>query len=147
MPQNLLQKQGSAAGPIFADPPPKESARSAGAAEGDGDDSDDDLDLDINVDFMALSNDARKEINRVGQKTYGMGKEDFVKYLARDIEEAEEARVARAQEEEKAMLAGSGKKSRKDRRALRERRPPFIRRSSPSRFVRNACLLKISSLT
>ena len=76
---------------------------------------------------MALSGDARKEINKVG-RGYELGREDFIKYLARDIEEQEEARAARQQEEEKAKL--SGRKSRRDRRmiarAMRRPSPPII---------------------
>ena len=74
---------------------------------------------------MALSGEARKEINKVG-RGYELGREDFIKYLARDIEEQEEARAARQQEEEKAKL--SGRKSRRDRRmiarAMRRPSPP-----------------------
>ena len=76
---------------------PEKPAVSAETPGGGGDsDSDSDLDLDISVDIMALSGDARKEINKVG-KSYELGREDFIKYLARDIEEQEEARAARQQ--------------------------------------------------
>ena len=65
---------------------------------------------------------------------YELGREDFIKYLARDIEEQEEARAARQQEEEKAKL--SGRKSRRDRRmiarAMRRPSPPIsFTRSGP----------------
>ena len=85
---------------VFCKPEFREPEKPAVSAEtpgGGGDsDSDSDLDLDISVDIMALSGDARKEINKVG-KGYELGREDFIKYLARDIEEQEEARAARQQ--------------------------------------------------
>lgn len=95
VPKNL--KSTPAGGPNFQEP--------AKTKEGEGEDDSDgeELDLDISVDIMALSNDARKEINLVG-KGYNLGKEDFIKYLGRDIEEQEEAKVSRQQEEEKALL-------------------------------------------
>ena len=83
--------------PEFREPEkPAVSAETPGGGGGIDSDSDSDLDLDISVDIMALSGDARKEINKVG-KGYELGREDFIKYLARDIEEQEEARAARQQ--------------------------------------------------
>ena len=71
----------------------------------DEDDSDDsDLDLDMNVDMIGMNLDQRGEINKMG-KIYGLGKEDFIKYLAVDIEEAEALRNAKEKEEEKAMYS------------------------------------------
>jgi len=131
VPHNL---KGSSGGPHFREPErPAAAAASADDPGGGGaldSDDDSDLDLDISVDIMALSGDARKEINKVG-RGYELGREDFIKYLARDIEEQEEARAARQQEEEKAKL--SGRKSRRDRRmiarAMRRPSPPTIFRS------------------
>jgi hypothetical protein len=64
------------------------------------------MDLDMTVDFMSLSTEAQAAINAVG-KNYDLGKSDFVKFLARDIEEAQELRNAKIQEEEKAMFSVS----------------------------------------
>ena len=71
-----------------------------------GSDSDSEMDLDLTVDFMALSTDAQADINAVG-KSYNLGKTDFVKFLARDIEEVQELRNVKQQEEEKAMFSVS----------------------------------------
>ena len=68
--------------------------------------SDSEMDLDLTVDFMSLSTEAQAAINTVG-KSYNLGKADFVKFLARDIEEAQELRNAKLQEEEKAMFSVS----------------------------------------
>ena len=129
-----LSLKGTSGGPHFREPErPADAAASVDDPGGGGaldSDDDSDLDLDISVDIMALSGDARKEINKVG-RGYELGREDFIKYLARDIEEQEEARAARQQEEEKAKL--SGRKSRRDRRmiarAMRRPSPPTIFRS------------------
>ena len=96
----------------------------------DDDDSDSDLDLDLTVDIMALSGDQQGAINKIG-KTYKLGKQDFIKYLARDIEEVEEAKMARQKEEEKAIF--SGRKSRRERRMLRAQRL-IGRKISPPRY-------------
>lgn len=72
----------------------------------DEDDEDSDLDLDMTVDIMALNPEQRSDINKMG-KTYGLGKSDFIKYLAIDIEEAEALRHAKEKEEEKAMYSVS----------------------------------------
>jgi len=83
------------------------------------------MDLDLAVDIMALTEDSRQEINSVG-KTYSLGKQvqievwkslpfdqlkfffqDFIKYLARDIEEAQELRLAKENEEGKNVTSVS----------------------------------------
>ena len=53
--------------------------------------------------MMALGNDGQKDINKVG-KGYSLGKEDFIKFLAKDIEEQEEIKAAKQEEEKKAAL-------------------------------------------
>ena len=69
-----------------------------------GSDSDSEMDLDLTVDIMALSTDAQADINEVG-KGYDLGKSDFIKFLARDIEDAQELRNVKQQEEEKSMFS------------------------------------------
>ena len=98
-------------------------------ADADSEDEDSDLDLDLTVDIMALNTDQRHEINVTG-KTYGLGKEDFIKNLARDIEEVEELKHAKEKEEEKAMF--SGRKSRRERRIIREKQLAGRKLSPPS---------------
>ena len=100
--------------------------------EANSDDEDSDLDLDLTVDIMALNPEQRVEINSKG-KTYGLGKEDFIKNLARDIEEAAELKHAKEKEEEKAMF--SGRKSRRERRIIREKQLAGRKLSPPSYAV------------
>ena len=86
------------------DPPPPPSPPPQEKEEDPDDDSDFDMDFDMTVDIMALNPDAQKEINKIG-KGYHLGKEDFIRYLARDIEEQEELKAAKQQEEEKAAMS------------------------------------------
>ena len=85
----------TSSGPHFPDP------RMSGAQN---DDSDSDVDIDITVDIMALGPEYQKEINKVG-KGYNLGKEDFIKYLARDIEEQQDIKDQKQHEEERSMLS------------------------------------------
>ena len=101
----------------------------------DSEDEDSDLDLDLTVDIMALNPEQRVEINSKG-KTYGLGKEDFIKSLAKDIEEAAELKHAKEKEEEKAMF--SGRKSRRERRIIREKQLAGRKLSPPSYAVSNS---------
>lgn len=94
VPQNL--RSTPAGGPHFREPERPAAASADDPGGGIDSDDDSDLDLDISVDIMALSGEARREINKVG-RGYELGREDFIKYLARDIEEQEEARAARQQ--------------------------------------------------
>ena len=98
----------------------------------DSEDEDSDLDLDLTVDIMALNPEQRVEINSKG-KSYGLGKEDFIKNLARDIEEAADLKHAKEKEEEKAMF--SGRKSRRERRIIREKQLAGRKLSPPSYAV------------
>ena len=112
------------------------------------DDEDSDLDLDMTVDIMALNLDQRGDINKMG-KSFGLGKSDFIKYLAIDIEEAEALKHAKEKEEEKAMYSVSssdfssktfactgfscqGRKSRRERRIIREKQLAGRKLSPPS---------------
>merc|ERR1719186_1490818 len=99
-------------------------------------DTDSEPDLDLTVDVLSLGPDNQSEINKLGMG-YSLGKKDFVKLLARDVEEAEELKMAREKEVEKSMY--SGRKSRRQRRMLREKRmtgraispPAYAARDSP----------------
>ncbi len=71
-----------------------------------GGDSDSEIDLDMTVDLMSLGVAAQIDLNSAG-KAYNLGKDDFVRFLARDIEEQEELKAAKQQEEEKAMFTVS----------------------------------------
>lgn len=82
-------------------------------------DSDDDFDLDTVINYSALSRDQHHELNGIG-RSFFLGREDFVKYLKQEAEEQECAKTAKAEEDEKSAF--SGRKSRKERRILKERR-------------------------
>ncbi|KAK7060648.1 hypothetical protein SK128_024655 [Halocaridina rubra] len=117
-----------------ADPLPDGAEEAVG--EGSDDDSDSDIDLDLTVDVMSLSNTQQQEMNLSGVE-YGLNQEDFMSLISRDLQEAEELRVAKEHEDEKAMY--SGRKSRKERRALKKKHmdrkfspPSYAARASPT---------------
>ncbi|XP_017886245.1 CLK4-associating serine/arginine rich protein isoform X2 [Ceratina calcarata] len=102
----------------------------------DKDDEDSDIDLDICVDVSQIEPSQAHEMNLVAQK-YGLLGADYFSFLTQDFEEAETLRQARKQEEEKAMY--SGRRSRRERRAFREKKmigrvmspPSYAARESP----------------
>lgn len=106
------------------------------AGDGSDEESDSDIDLDLTVDVMSLSNTQQQEMNSSGVE-YGLNQDDFMSLISRDLQEAEELRVAKEHEDEKAMY--SGRKSRKERRALKKKHmdrkfspPSYAARASPT---------------
>lgn len=83
------------------------------------DDSDSDLDVDVAIDIGKIDTAQAHELNACGRH-YGMKSNDFYSFLTRDADEADALKLAREEEQEKIML--SGRKSRRERRAQRERR-------------------------
>ena len=83
------------------------------------DESDSDLDMDVSIDINKVKNDQAHEMNAAGRH-YGMKSNDFYSFLTKDADEADALRLAREEEQEKIMF--SGRKSRRERRAQRERR-------------------------
>jgi len=104
--------------------------------------SDSEPDFDLSVDVMSLGTAQQHEINKIGA-TYEMGKKDFVKYLARDVEELEEVKMAKDKELEKSNI--SGRKSRRQRRVLKERRMEGKAMSPPSYAARKTSKSKSKS--
>ncbi|XP_039293217.1 CLK4-associating serine/arginine rich protein [Nilaparvata lugens] len=106
----------------------------------DDDDSDEDVDFDLCVDVSKIGNQQAREMN-VCAHVYGMQSNDFFSFLTNDIEEAENLRLAREREEEKAMY--SGRKARRERRAYRDKKlagrkispPSYASRQSPTYFA------------
>lgn len=82
-------------------------------------DSDSDLDMDVSIDINKVGNAQAHEMNACGRH-YGMKSNDFYSYLTKDSDEAEALKMAREEEQEKIMF--SGRKSRRERRAQRERK-------------------------
>ncbi|CAD5122146.1 DgyrCDS10594 [Dimorphilus gyrociliatus] len=100
---------------------------------------DDDMDLDMEVDVEKLSKEQVEEMNKHAMK-YGMIKNEYYQALLKDKQEAEEIRMAKLLEEEKAQF--SGRKARKERRIYKEKRirergrlspPSYAVRESPKR--------------
>lgn len=83
------------------------------------DDSDSDLDMDVSIDINKVGTTQAHEMNACGRH-YGMKLNDFYSFLTKDADEADALKMAREEEQEKIML--SGRKSRRERRAQRERR-------------------------
>lgn len=71
------------------------------------------------LNLSELDNASAHELNKYGQR-FGLVGNDFYSYLTNDVEEQESLRLAKEQEEEKAMY--SGRKARRERQAFRERR-------------------------
>ncbi|GFT05561.1 hypothetical protein NPIL_394872, partial [Nephila pilipes] len=124
--------------------PPHQTITSKDGEEDDDENDEDkeedlsDIDLDVTVDVNMLTPAQCAEMNAHSLK-YGMVDEDFITYLHHDKNEAEQLKLAREIEEEKAMY--SGRKSRRERRALREKKlagrkitspPSYAARDSPT---------------
>lgn len=92
-------------------------------------DSDSDLDVDVAIDISKLDTSQAHELNACG-RGYGMKSNDFYSFLTKDADEAETLRMAREEEAEKILL--SGRKSRRERRAQRDKRLPGRTMSPPS---------------
>uniref|UniRef100_K1PYS1 Splicing factor, arginine/serine-rich 16 n=1 Tax=Magallana gigas TaxID=29159 RepID=K1PYS1_MAGGI len=93
------------------------------------------VDLDVTLDIDTLTNEQKVLLNQCAQ-TYGMKDEDFVCWLTRDKEEMEEIRLAKMLEEEKAQFAG--RKSRRERRAYKEKKLAGRKLSPPSYAARDS---------
>lgn len=89
------------------------------AAGGAQEDSDSDIDVDVSIDISKIDTQQAHELNGCGRH-YGMQSNDFYSFLTKDADEAESLRMAREEEQEKIMLCG--RKSRRERRAQREKR-------------------------
>lgn len=87
--------------------------------KGSDSESDSDMDMDVSIDISKLDTSQAHELNACG-RNYGMVSNDFYSYLTKDADEAEALRIAREEEQEKMLL--SGRKSRRERRAQKERR-------------------------
>lgn len=96
------------------------AAAVAKGEKGDGsEESDSDIDMDVSIDIGKLDTSQAHELNACG-RNYGMKSNDFFSHLTKDADEADALRIAREEEQEKMLL--SGRKSRRERRAQKERR-------------------------
>ncbi|KAK9870033.1 hypothetical protein WA026_006128 [Henosepilachna vigintioctopunctata] len=109
---------------------------SFGSNDADSEHSDSDLDVDLSINVSKMDPSEAHEMNRHG-RNYGMSSNDFYSFLIKDLDEAESYRLAKEEEHEKALYAG--RKSRRERRAHREKRlanrvispPSYAARTSP----------------
>ncbi|TPP65792.1 CLK4-associating serine/arginine rich protein [Fasciola gigantica] len=83
--------------------------------------ADSDMDIDVELDLTTLSVDGRRQLAKSAYN-FGLHATDFLRLLDADQQLETELRLAKALEEEKLQLAG--RKSRRARRILRERRAP-----------------------
>ncbi|VDP77594.1 unnamed protein product [Echinostoma caproni] len=83
--------------------------------------ADSDMDIDVELDLATLSVDGRRQLAK-SAASFGLHATDFLRLLDADQQLETELRLAKALEEEKLQLAG--RKSRRARRILRERRAP-----------------------
>lgn len=98
--------------------PPHTTASNSGGNNSQ-DESDSDIDVDVSIDISKIDTTQAHELNGCGRQ-YGMTSNDFYSFLTKDADEAESLRMAREEEQEKIMLCG--RKSRRERRAQREKR-------------------------
>ncbi|EEC01012.1 splicing factor, arginine/serine-rich, putative [Ixodes scapularis] len=136
-----LAEKKAAIGYVYEDSTPVTSTSAAGQNEDEEEEDKEDLsdiDLDITIDVNELNDDQAREMN-ANSVLYGMEDTDFISFLHLDKEEQERLKQARELEEEKAMY--SGRKSRRERRALREKKlknrvvtspPSYAARESPT---------------
>ncbi|KAA3671071.1 splicing factor, arginine/serine-rich 16, partial [Paragonimus westermani] len=81
--------------------------------------ADSDMDIDVELDLATLGLEGRRQLAK-SAATFGLHPTDFVQLLSADQQLETELRLAKALEEEKLQLAG--RKSRRARRLLKERR-------------------------
>lgn len=135
-----LAEKKAAIGYVYEDSTPVPSTSSNQNEEEEEEDKEDlsDIDLDIAVNVNELNTEQATEMNTLSL-SYGMESTDFISFLHLDKEEQERLKLARELEEEKAMY--SGRKSRRERRALREKKlknrivtspPSYAARESPT---------------
>lgn len=116
------------------------SAAGGNAAAAEGEESDSDIDVDVSIDINKIDTQQAHELNGCGRQ-YGMLSNDFYSFLTKDADEAESLRMAREEEQEKIMLCG--RKSRRERRAQREKRfagrtispPSYAAKEEPAKSV------------
>lgn len=125
----------AAIGYVYEDSTPMPTSLQSKDDDDSKKDSDSDIDLDVTVNVDALTTEQSKEMNEHSFK-YGMVGEDFIRFMVRDKEEAESLRLAKEAEEEKAMY--SGRKSRRERRAFREKKLQGRKISPPSYAARES---------
>lgn len=115
-------------------------AAAGGGNTASQDDSDSDIDVDVSIDINKIDTQQAHELNGTGRQ-YGMLSNDFYSFLTKDADEAESLRMAREEEQEKIMLCG--RKSRRERRAQREKRfagraispPSYAAKEEPTNLV------------
>lgn len=109
------------------------SSKIIASASGDvDDDSESDIDVDVAIDINEIDTQQAHELNGCGRH-YGMMSNDFYSFLTKDADEAENLRMAREEENEKIIMCG--RKSRRERRAQREKRFAIGRTISPPSYA------------
>lgn len=136
--KNKLKDKKAAIGFTYEDSTPGDG-KGANKSDDDSDeDSDEDVetvDLDITLDVDTLTKEQMLQLNLCGVQ-FGMGKDDYVRLLRRDKDEQEALRQAKLLEEEKAQFAG--RKSRRERRAYKEKKLAGRALSPPSYAARDS---------
>ncbi|RWS26840.1 splicing factor: arginine/serine-rich-like protein [Leptotrombidium deliense] len=116
----------------------KKSTESGSSSEES--ESEDDYDTAVNIDALTIDQGIR--INSLSHK-YGLKGNDFLRFLEEDKVEAERIRLAKEIENEKSMF--SGRKSRRERRALKERRMLILRANNAEETSKSIEIKKVES--
>ncbi|KZS13086.1 Uncharacterized protein APZ42_021810 [Daphnia magna] len=148
--KKMLAPKKAAIGFVYDDSSPSLSAAAASTSHNiplvppeaiEEDESDSDVDLDLSIAVDKLTTEQMHEVNKCALH-YGLGRQDFMSLLTRDLDEQESLRIAKEEEQERAMY--SGRKARKERRAFREQKlqallmnrclspPSYATRASPT---------------
>ncbi|XP_026478182.1 CLK4-associating serine/arginine rich protein-like isoform X2 [Ctenocephalides felis] len=98
---------------------PGKSEKTDKDGNSDSSDSEVEIDMDVSIDITKVGLAQANEMN-IAAQAYGMADNDFYSFLTKDADEAESLRIAREEEQEKAMY--SGRKSRRERRQHKEKR-------------------------
>ncbi|KER23430.1 hypothetical protein T265_08700 [Opisthorchis viverrini] len=104
--------------PTSTGPPSASVVPVPGESDSDGE-ADSDMDIDVELDLATLGVEGRRQLAK-SASLFGLHSTDFVRLLDADQQLETELRLAKALEEEKLQLAG--RKSRRARRILKERR-------------------------
>lgn len=135
--KNKLKDKKAAIGFTYEDSTPGDD-KGGDKSDDSEEESDEDvetLDLDITLDVDTLTKEQMQQLNQCGEQ-FGMGKDDYVRLLRRDKDEQEALRQAKLLEEEKAQFAG--RKSRRERRAYKEKKLAGRALSPPSYAARDS---------
>ncbi|KAL3874069.1 hypothetical protein ACJMK2_037132 [Sinanodonta woodiana] len=125
----------AAIGYVYEDSTPAAEDNDEDNSESSSDEDVETMDLDVTLDIDTLNTEQKRLLNQCAHQ-YGMKDDDYTRWLRKDKDEQEALRQAKLIEEEKAQFAG--RKSRRERRAYKEKRLAGRKISPPSYAARDS---------